>query len=221
VSFSTATGFFNNTPCASTGGILVAVETQSENNLAFKSSRPIYAIILLVVSVFFMCTTFLPFSYSVVFPNENLQGFITALEGREPPPLDSDTVVQQTIAAVGALKRTIKIGHGYQVTTQIHYADPRTIEKIKVSQDINIAWFEKQPKPMVVAFACYEHGNGQKDYGISEVNPLVVVREYAIPLVFFAVSLFLARKRKASDSTSVKDSRRNLRPGYISPPSLM
>lgn len=204
-----------------TGGILVAVETQSENNLAFKSSRPIYAIILLVVSVVFMCTTFLPFVYSVVFPNENLQGFITALEGREPPPLDSDTVVQQTTAAVGALKRTMKIGHGYQVTTQIHYAEPRTIEKIKVSQDINIAWFEKQPKPRVVAFACYEHGNGQKDYGISEVNPLVVVREYAIPLIFFVVSLFLARKRKPSDSTPVKDSRRNLRPGYISPPSLM
>jgi hypothetical protein len=140
-----------------------------------------------------MCTTFLPFLYSIVFPNENLQGFITALEGREPPPLDSGTVVQQTIAAAGALKRTMKIGYGYEVTTQIHYAEPRTMEKIKVSQDINIAWFEKQPKPMVVAFACYEHSNGQKDYGIGEVNPLVIVREYAIPLVFFGLSLFLAR----------------------------
>jgi len=174
-----------------------------------------------VVSIFFMCTTFLPFMYSVVFPNENLQGFITALEGSGPPPLDSDTVVQQTIASVGALKRTMKIGYGYQVTTQIHYAEPRTIEKIRVSRDINIAWFEKQPKPVVVAFACYEHGNGQKDYGISEVNPLVLVREYGIPLVFFVVSIFLARKRKPSDSTPVKDSRRNLRPGYISRPLLM
>jgi hypothetical protein len=151
---------------------------------------------MLLVSVFFMCTTFLPFLYSVVFPNENLQGLITALEGREPPPLDSETVVQQTTTAVGALKRTVKIGYGYQVTTQVHYAEPRTIEKITVSQDIDIAWFEKQPKSMVVAFACYEHGNGQKDYGISEVNPLIIVRGYAIPLGFLVVSLFLARKRK-------------------------
>lgn len=165
--------------------------------MAFKSSRPIYAIILLLVSGFFMCTTFLPFLYSVLFPNKDLQGFITALEGREPPPLDSDTVVQQTIAAVGALKRTMKIAYLYQVTTQIHYAEPRTTKKIEVSQDVNIAWFEKHPKPMLVAFACYEHGDGQKDYGISEVNPLVVVRGYAIPLVFFGLSLFLARKRKS------------------------
>jgi hypothetical protein len=176
---------------------------------------------MLLVSVVFMCTTFLPFLYSVAFPNENLQGLIHALEGREPPPLDSETVVQQTITAVGALKRTMKIGYGYQVTTKIHYAEPRTIEKIKVSQDINIAWFEKQPKSMVVAFACYEHVNGQKDYGISEINPLVVVRGYAIPLVFFFVSLFLARKRKLSDPTTGKDSRRDLRPVYIFPPSLL
>ena len=144
-----------------------------------------------------MCTTFLPFLYSVVFPNKNLQGFITALEGREPPPLDSDTVVQQTIAAVGALKRTVKIGYGYQETTQIHYAEPRTIEKIEVSQDINIAWFEKHPQPELVAFACYERSDGQMRYGIREVNPLVVVRGYAIPLIFFGLSLFLARKRKS------------------------
>jgi hypothetical protein len=176
---------------------------------------------MLLVSVLFMCTTFLPFLYSVVFPNENLQGFITALEGRAPPPIDSDMVVQRTIAVVGPLKRNMKIGYGYQVITQIPYAEPRTIEKIKVSQEFHIAWFEKQPKPMVVAFACYEHGNGQNDYGINEVNPVVVVRGYAIPLVFFVVSLFLARKRKHSDSTSVMDSRRNPRPGYISPPSLM
>lgn len=154
---------------------------------------------MLIVSVFFMCTTFLPFFYSIVFPNENLQGFIAALEGREPPPLDSDTVIQQTIGSVGALKRTIKIGYRYQAMTQIHYAAPRAVEKIDVSQDISIAWFEKQTKPMVVAFACYRHGNGQSDYGITEVNPLVVVRGYATPLVFFFVSLFLARKGKTSD----------------------
>jgi hypothetical protein len=206
---------------ASAGGTLVSAETQSQKKLAFKSNRPIYAVILLVVSVFFMCTTFLPFLYSVVFPNDNLQEFISALEGSEPPPLDADTVVQRTIVAVGSLKRTIKIGYGYQVTTQIHYVEPRTIEKIKVSQDINIAWFEKQPKPVVVAFACYEHSNGQKDYSISEVNPLVLVRGYAIPLVFFIVSLFLARKRNPSRLDSSKGFSPNPTSPIQSPPSLM
>jgi hypothetical protein len=168
--------------------------------LGFKSNRPIYAIILLLVSGFFMCTTFLPFFYSVVFPNENLQGIIAALEGDRPPPLDSDTVVQQTIAAAGTLKRAIRIGHFYQVTSKIHYAEPRTTEKIEVSQDVYIAWFEKHPEPVLVAFACYERGDGQKAYGINEVNPLVVVRGYGIPLLFFGISLFLARKRKSTVS---------------------
>jgi hypothetical protein len=165
--------------------------------LAFKSSRPIYAIILLLVSGFFMCTTFLPFLYSVVFPNENLQALIAALEGHKPPPLDSDTVVQQTIAAVGTLKRTIRIGYSYQVATKIHDAEPRTTEKVEVSRNVNIAWFEKHPAPMLVAFACYKHSDGEKAYGISEVTPLVMVREYAVPLCFFGLSLFLARKRKS------------------------
>ena len=165
--------------------------------MAFKSTRPIYAIILLLFSGFFMCTTFLPFVYSVVFPNENLQGFIAALEGHKPSPLGSDTVVQQTIAAVGTLKRTIRIGHFYQVTSKIRYAEPRTTEKVEVSQDISIAWFEKHPQPVLVAFACYERGDGQKAYGINKVNPLVVVRGYGIPLCFFGISLFLARKRKS------------------------
>ena len=49
---------------------------------------------------------------------------------------------------------------------------------------------------MLVAFACYEDGAGQKAYGISEVSPLAVVRGYAIPLCFFGISLFLARKKK-------------------------
>ena len=169
--------------------------------MAFKSSRPIYAIILLLVSGFFMCTTFLPFLYSVVFPNENLQEFIGALEGHKPAPPDSDTVVQKTIAEVGTLKRTIKIGHFYQVTSKIHYAEPRTTEKIEMSQDVIIAWFEKHPEPMLVAFACYERGDGQKAYGINEVSPLVVVRGYTIPLCFFGISLFLVRKRKPPVST--------------------
>src|SRR5581483_6580129 len=93
--------------------------------------------------------------------------------------------------------RTMKIGYTYQEATKIHYAEPRTIEKIEVSQDVDIAWFERHPTPMLVAFACYKYSGGQKYYGISDVNPLVLVRAYSIPVVFFCLSLFLARKRKS------------------------
>ena len=163
--------------------------------MSFKSSRPIYAIILLLASIFFMCTTFLPFLYSLAFPNDDLQRFVSALEGREPPSMESETVVQQALAAVGSLKKTIQVGSSYQTVTKIHYAGPQASETIRASQVINIAWFEKHPEPMLMAFTCYANGNGQKAYQISQVSPLVIVRGYAIPLCLFAFSLVLARRR--------------------------
>jgi hypothetical protein len=165
--------------------------------VALKSSRPTYAIILLFVSGFFVCMTFLPFLYSVVFPNDDLQGFVAALEGRQPPSMESDAVVRQALAAVGILTRTIQIGYSYHTATKIHYAEPLTSNTIKTSQIINIAWFEKHPKPVLVAFTCYTNGDNQKAYRVSEVSPLIVMRGYAIPLCFFGFSLFIARKRKS------------------------
>lgn len=155
---------------------------------------------MLLVSGFFMCAAFLPFLYSVVIPNEDLQRLASALEGRDSPPLDSETVVQQAIAALGTLKRTIKVGHFYGAMTKTHYAPPQTFEKIKVSQGIYVAWFEKRPEPILVAFACYTKDDGQKGYQISAVSPLAVARNYLIPLCFFGLSLFLVRKRKSSAS---------------------
>ncbi len=168
--------------------------------MAFQSSRPTYGIVLLLISGFFLCATFLPFLYSVVLPNEDLQEFVSALKGHEPSPLDSDTIVQQAISGVGTLKRTIPIGYSYHVTTRIHYAGGQPPEKIKASQAIHIAWFQKRREPMLVAFTCYANGDGQKSYQISEVSPLAVVYGYGIPLCFFGLSLFLARRRKAPAS---------------------
>jgi hypothetical protein len=168
--------------------------------LAFQSSRPTYGIVLLLISGFFLCATFLPFLYSIAFPNENLQKFLSALKGSEPSPLDSDTVVQQAIAAAGTLKRTIPIGYSYQVTRRIHYAGAQAPEEIKASQAIHIAWFRKRPEPMLVAFTCYASGDGQTSYQITQVSPLVVLRGYGVPLCFFGLSLVLARRRKAPAS---------------------
>ena len=52
--------------------------------MAAKSRRSIFAIILLVLSVFFLCATFLPFLYSILFPNEDLERVVLALEDRAP-----------------------------------------------------------------------------------------------------------------------------------------
>jgi hypothetical protein len=170
--------------------------------LAFRSSRPTYGIILLVVSSLFMAATFLPLLYSFVFPNENLQRLVSALEEREPPSMEAETVVHDAIAAVGPLTRAIKVAYSTEVTLKIPYAGASTPEKIKASQDIYIAWFQKHPKAVVVALTCYENAEGQRAYQINEVDRLTLVRGYTIPPCLFGISLFLARKRKAGAARS-------------------
>jgi hypothetical protein len=164
--------------------------------LAFKSSRPTYAIILLVLSSLFMCATFLPLLYSIVLPNQDIQGFVSALEQRSTPSMEAESVVQQAIAAAGPLTRAIPIAYNSEWTVAIHYAGSQPSEKLRASQAIYIAWFQRHPKAALVAFTCYENGAGQKAYQIREVDPVGMVRGYAIPLGLFGLSLFLVRRKK-------------------------
>jgi hypothetical protein len=61
-----------------------------------------------------------------------------------------------------------------------------------------LAWFEKLPKPVVIEVAVYENDAGQKAYRISQVSGILLARQLAIPLLLFAVSVFLMfRKSKA------------------------
>lgn len=149
-----------------------------------------------------MGTTFLPLLYSFVFPNEDLRGFVSALEEREPPSMESEPVVHEAIAAVGPLTRAIKLAYSTEVTFQIPYAGSRSTEKMKTTQAVYVAWFQKHPKAALLAFTCYENSGGQKAYRINEVDPSILVRGYGIPLGLLGVSLFLARKKKAGGGFS-------------------
>jgi hypothetical protein len=164
--------------------------------LIFKSNRPTYSIILLVLSSLFMGATFLPLLYSVVHPNENIQSVVSALEERDTPPPEAETVVQEAILAAGPLRKAIQVAYYSGVTTTFHLSGSRASEKVKVLQSTYIAWFQKPAKPMLVAITRYERERGQRAYGISEADPASLVRGYALPIFLFGVSLFLARRRK-------------------------
>jgi hypothetical protein len=60
----------------------------------------------------------------------------------------------------------------------------------------------KTLKPMLVAITLYANDEGQKAYGISKVDPAVIVRAYAAPVFLLGVSLFLVRKQKSSTAAS-------------------
>jgi len=80
--------------------------------MALRSDRPLDARIFLAFSILFLSATLLPFLYSILFPNEDLQGVASALEGRGSPPLDADAVIEEAKQAAGTLTHSIQIACG-------------------------------------------------------------------------------------------------------------
>jgi hypothetical protein len=156
---------------------------------------------MLALSSLFMCATFLPFLYSVVLPNEDLLAVVAALEERGTPPPESGTIVQQVIAATGSLRKSIQVGYSSEVTAVFHLNGSRKSEKIKMSQATYIAWFQGRPRPMLVAITRYESDAGQRAYRISEVDPVGLVRGYALPVLLFGISLFLVRRKSHASAS--------------------
>ena len=176
--------------------------TSAEETTSLRSGRPIYAIVLLALSILFLCATFLPFLYSLLSPNPDVEQFVGALREGGTAPLEADTVVEQTRAALGSLNRTIQIAYYTETRMGFHLSGSQSAERIHVSQATYIAWFQKRPKPMLIAVTVYTNDAGQKAFGISDAAPLAVVRGYGVPILLFGVCLFLVRKRKPSGATA-------------------
>lgn len=166
--------------------------------MAFKSSRPTYAIILLALSTLWLCAIFLPLLYSVLFPNDDIRGVVQALEERGTAPPEAAAAVQEAIAAVGPLKRAIQVAYYSGATASVQINGSHTSEIIK---QINyIAWFQQPPKLMLISITRYERDGGERAYAIRGGDPTILVRGYALPLLLFGGSLFLTRRRKSISS---------------------
>ena len=168
-----------------------------ERTLIFRPTAPRYTIVLLMLSVFFLGTTFLPFLYSVVFPNEGISGVLSALEGRAAPLPESAQVVQESIDAAGYLGRAIPVGYYSGITATFHRNGPQPPERFHVLQSTYIAWFQKHPKPIVLAITRYDHDGYQTQYSVTQGDPVGLVRAYVLPILLFGVSLFLVCTRKS------------------------
>lgn len=166
--------------------------------LAPKSGRPVYAIVLVALPTLFMAATFLPFLYSILSPNENIERFVAALRDGGEAPLDAERIVEQTKRAVGSLTRAIQIGYYSEKSIGFHLGGSRAPEHIHTSQATYIAWFQRRPTPVLVSVTLRANDEGQNAYGISEVAPITLVRGYGVPIALFGVSLFLVRKRKSA-----------------------
>jgi hypothetical protein len=170
--------------------------------LAFKSGRPTYAIILIVLSSLWMCATFLPLLYFVLFPNDDLRGVVRALEERGAAPPEAAAVVQETTAAVGSLTKALPVAYYSGVTATVRVNGSQTSKKKQASY---IAWFQRHPKPLLLLITRYEGEGGQTVYQLNEGEPMFMVRGYALPVLAFAVSLFLVRRKKSPISPTTTD----------------
>jgi len=167
--------------------------------LNLKFGRPMYVIVLFVVSSIYMGVFFLPLLYSLVFPNADIEQVAEALKEGGIAPMDADTAVEQAKAALGPLTKAVQIGWGYDASKQYHLAGSHERTTTTATSYIYLAWFAKLPKPIVIVIALYENDAGQKAYRISQVSGMLLARQLVPPLLLFAVSVFLMfGKSKAS-----------------------
>jgi hypothetical protein len=161
-----------------------------------------YALILLALSVIFMGTTFLPFLFSMLLPNEDIERVVAALKQGGTAPMDADRVVDEAKATAGPLSKAIQIGSAYQKTYTFSRTRSHEQTRVSLTSYIYIAWFQKHQKPLLVAITLYANDAGQKAYRIGEVDAASIARQYAIPVLFFGVSLFLVIRRKSPAQAS-------------------
>ena len=160
--------------------------------MIFRSNRPTYAIILLAVSSLWMCATFLPLLYSLVFPNKDIAGTVYALEERGSAPPEAVAVVQETIAAVGPLTLAVPVAYYSGVTAAVGAGGSSQTSKKQASY---VARFQKHPDSLLLMISVYEDARGRKAYQVQQGEPTFMVRGYALPILLFGASLFLVRKR--------------------------
>ena len=154
---------------------------------------------------------FLPVLYSLLFPNADIEQVVAALKDGGIASMDADTVVEQAKAALGPLTKAIQVGWGYDARKQYHLAGSHEHTTITTTSYIYLAWFEKLPKPVVIEVALYENDAGQKAYRISQVSGILLARQLAIPLLLFAVSVFLMF-RKSKALKGYQDGRSHIKP---------
>ena len=171
-------------------------ENASENNLAFRSSRPTYAIILLALSSLLMCSPAFVFCFiSERRSPRSCPGFGRA--GTAAP--EAVAVVQETVAAAGPLTRTVPVAYysGGTVTARVNGS-----QTFKKNQASYIAWFQRHPKPLLLIITRYEADRGQRAYEINEGEAMLMVRGYALPVLLFGVWLLTSARKKSPDFTA-------------------
>jgi hypothetical protein len=148
-----------------------------------------------VLSSLWVAAIFGPLLYSVLSPTDDLWAIVHALQGRGVPPSKAAAIVQKTLEQGGLLGRAIHVGHYAGGSVILQNNASHTMSK---TEDSYIAWFQKIPKPILLAVRRYKVDGALQAYEIGSGEATsFLVRAYAPPLLAWAVSLYLVSKRRS------------------------
>jgi hypothetical protein len=171
-----------------------------------KLSLRSFWILLLVLTSLWVAALFGPLLYSLLSPTADLRTIVRALQGRGEAPLNSGPMVQKVLEQGGVLGRAVKVGHYAGGSVVFRNNASHTISK---TEDSYIAWFQKIPKPFLLVVRRYKADGALQGYEIDSGDATsFLVHAYVPPLLAWAVSLYLVRKRKSpllSDPPAISD----------------
>jgi hypothetical protein len=162
-------------------------------------------ILLLVLSSLWVAAVFGPLLYSVLSPTADLWAIVHALQGRGAPPPQATVAVQEALEGGGRLGRAIQVGHYTGVAVTFQNGVSHTMRR---TEDSYLASFQKIPRPILLIVRRYEVDGGLRGYEVGSAEATSLIRPYALPLLAWAFSLYLVRKRRSpllSDPASISD----------------
>ncbi len=152
-------------------------------------------IALLVLSGIWMAANICPLFYSLLFPTEDIQRIVQALEGRETLPRELAPVVQETMTTSGPLQRAIQVSAFVRSTSEYKLSESHTTKVTALSY---LAWFEKRPKSTILVIIRTETDGSQIRFDIKEGRPLVTLYLYLLPVLPFAFAVYWFRRNARS-----------------------
>jgi hypothetical protein len=158
----------------------------------FRLSIKAFLIGLFALSSLWVAVTFFPILYSIAAPPRDLQQVVCALEMRCSAPPQAAAAVQAALASAGPLRRAVQVGYYSGATETVQLNASHISKRTQISY---AAWFQNVPKPVLLVISRSESDGVFEGYRVLEGEPMSLVVGYASPLLLFAFSLYLLRRK--------------------------
>jgi hypothetical protein len=149
----------------------------------------------LVLSGIWMAANICPLFYSLLFPTEDIQRIVRALEGSETVPRELAPVVQETMTTSGPLQRAIQVSAFARSSSEYKLGESHTTKVTALSY---LAWFEKRQKSTILVIIRTETDGSQIRFDIKEGRPLVTLYLYLLAVLPFAFAVYWFRRNARS-----------------------